>query len=93
MQVFAELGKYISDADQLAEMKRQFGHSRLTVIGLRCVLGVTLITLGTAIVCDHKWYKGILGYCSCAIAFLTAGLLGAPILAALLLPFLYFRTR
>jgi len=93
MQVFAELEKYISDAAQLAAMKTQFGHSRLKVIGLRCVLGVILITLGTAIIHDHKWYKGILGYCSCAIAFLTAGLLGVPILAALLLPFLYFKNK
>ena len=61
MQVFAVLGKYIIDAVQLAEMKTQFGHNRFTVIGLRCVLGVTLIALGTAIVCDHKWYRGSLG--------------------------------
>jgi len=93
MQVFAELGKYIDDATYLAEIKTQFGHSRLPVIGGRCVFGLVLIALGTAVVCEHKWYKGVLGYCICAIAFLTAGLLGVPILMALLLPFLYFKKK
>lgn len=93
MGVIGELEKFLHDSTQLEEVKKQFGHSRLTVIGIRVLLSMLLLALGTAIVRNQKWYKGVWGWGSCAVVFLTAGLPGVPIVLALLIPFLYFKNK